>query len=77
MDLQLEETQRLVQETARDYATRAIAPRARDIDRDARIPREILKGLAELGLFGVNVPESLGGAEAGVVAYSLAMTEIA
>ena len=77
MDLQLEETQRLVQETARDYATRVIAPRAREIDRDARIPREILKGLAELGLSGVNVPEALGGAEAGVVSYSLALTEIA
>ncbi len=76
MDWELDETQRMVQEAARDFATRAILPRARDIDRDAAIPREILKGLADLGLFGVNVPESLGGAGAGTIAYSLAMTEI-
>jgi alkylation response protein AidB-like acyl-CoA dehydrogenase len=77
MEFQLDETQRMVQEAARDYATRAIAPRARDIDREARIPRELLSGLAELGLLGVNVPEALGGAGAGVVSYSLAMTEVA
>src|SRR5687768_11010778 len=77
MDFELEETQRMVQESARDYAARAIAPRARTIDRDAKIPRELLQGLAELGLLGVNVPEDLGGAGAGAVAYSLAMTEIA
>ncbi|UJR81427.1 acyl-CoA dehydrogenase family protein [Sandaracinus amylolyticus] len=77
MEFQLEETQRLVQETAREYATRAIAPRAREIDRDAHIPRAVLAGLADIGLLGVNVPEALGGAGAGVVAYSLAMTEVA
>lgn len=33
--------------------------------------------MAELGLMGVNIPETLGGAEAGALAYSLAMTEIA
>ncbi|AKF05883.1 acyl-CoA dehydrogenase family protein [Sandaracinus amylolyticus] len=77
MEFQLEETQRLVQETAREYATRAIAPRAREIDRDAHIPRALLAGLADIGLLGVNVPEALGGAGAGVVAYSLAMTEVA
>jgi alkylation response protein AidB-like acyl-CoA dehydrogenase len=77
MEFELEETQRMVRDAARDYATRAIAPRARDIDREAKMPREILQGLADLSLLGVNVPEELGGAGAGVVAYSLAMTEIA
>lgn len=77
MQLELSETQRLVQASARGYAQQHIAPRAADIDREAKIPAEVLDGLAELGLFGVNVPERLGGAEAGVVAYSLAMQEIA
>src|SRR5262249_52821153 len=35
------------------------------------------RGLAELGMMGVNVPAALGGAEAGAVAYALAMIEIA
>jgi alkylation response protein AidB-like acyl-CoA dehydrogenase len=77
MDWELDETQRMVQEAARDFASREIAPRAREIDRQGRIPSEILRGLAELGLFGVNVPPELGGAGAGAVAYALAMMEIA
>ncbi len=77
MQLDLNETQKLVRDSARGFAQKHIAPRAAEIDREERIPKEILDGLAELGLFGVNVPERLGGAEAGVVAYSLAMQEIA
>lgn len=77
MDWDLDETQRMVRDAAREYAARAVAPRAQQIDRDAKIPREVLSGLAEIGLLGVNVPEELGGAGAGVVSYSLAMTEIA
>jgi alkylation response protein AidB-like acyl-CoA dehydrogenase len=75
--MELTPTQKLIRDAARGYAQKHIAPRAHDIDRDGAIPREILDGLAELGLFGVNVPERLGGAEAGVVAYSLAMQEVA
>jgi alkylation response protein AidB-like acyl-CoA dehydrogenase len=77
MDLELTETQALVVRTARDVAERVIRPVAAELDRESRFPREILKGLADLGLMGVNVPAALGGAEAGVIAYSLAMTEIA
>lgn len=77
MDLELTETQALVVRTARDYAERVIRPAAAEFDRNADLPREILQGLAELGLMGINIPAALGGAEAGVVAYSLAMTEIA
>jgi alkylation response protein AidB-like acyl-CoA dehydrogenase len=77
MDLELTETQRLVQKSARDYARRVLMPQARDVDESERFPREGLKGLAELGLMGVNVPEELGGAGAGAVAYALAMQEVA
>jgi alkylation response protein AidB-like acyl-CoA dehydrogenase len=77
MDLELTETQKLVQNTARDFATRVIAPQAAGIDAHERFPFEILKGLADLGLMAVNVPEELGGAGAGVVAYALAMQEVA
>ncbi len=76
MDLELSETQALVVRTARDVAKRVIRPVAAELDRESRFPREILKELADLGLMGVNVPAALGGAEAGVIAYSLAMTEI-
>jgi alkylation response protein AidB-like acyl-CoA dehydrogenase len=77
MHLTLTETQALVQKTARDFAQRAIAPEAAALDREERFPRELLKGLADLGLMAVNVPEELGGSGAGVVSYALAMEEVA
>jgi alkylation response protein AidB-like acyl-CoA dehydrogenase len=77
MDFALSETQELIARTARDYAERVIRPVAAELDRQERFPTEILAGLADLGLMGVNIPAALGGAEAGVVSYSLAMTEIA
>jgi alkylation response protein AidB-like acyl-CoA dehydrogenase len=77
MDLELSETQALVQKTARDFATRIVAPQAAEIDATERFPREVLAGLAELGLMAINVPTELGGSGAGAVAYALAMQEIA
>lgn len=77
MRLELTETQELIQRTARDFAAREIRPKAAELDRTERFPEELVRGLAELGLLGVNVSEQYGGAAAGVVAYSLAMIEVA
>ena len=77
MDLELSEVERMVQKTARDFARRVILPEAAAIDRGERFPKEILRGLGELGLLAVAVPEELGGAGAGTVSYSLAMQEVA
>ncbi|MEE9382168.1 MAG: acyl-CoA dehydrogenase family protein [Nannocystaceae bacterium] len=71
------ETQSLVQTTARGFAERELAPRAAQLDRDGVFPRGTLRRAAELGLLGINVPDLLGGTEAGAVAYSLAITELA
>ncbi|MET0594259.1 MAG: acyl-CoA dehydrogenase family protein [Polyangiaceae bacterium] len=77
MDFSLSETEQLIQRTARDYAERKLLPVAAAIDEESRFPLSEVRGLAELGLLGVNVPASLGGAEAGPVAYALSMMEIA
>ncbi len=77
MDFEPTETQQLVVRTAHDFVERELLPIAAELDRESRYPREQLKQLAELGMMGVNIPASLGGAEAGVVAYSLAMMEVA
>ena len=77
MDLALSPEQTMIRDAARDVATKVLAPRAKQADRDAKLPRENIAALADVGLFAVNLPEALGGAEAGVVAYSLAMSEIA
>ena len=77
MNFELTEEQALIQRTARDFATRVLAPRATARDENEIFPVEELRALADLGLLGVNVPAAYGGAEAGVVAYALAMIEIA
>jgi alkylation response protein AidB-like acyl-CoA dehydrogenase len=77
MDLELNETQQMVQKSARDYATKHVAPKAAEIDKKGVFPKEQILGLAELGLMAVNVPEAYGGSAAGVVSYALAMQEVA
>ena len=77
MQLELTEEQRLIQRTAREFAERRLAPRAAARDRDGQFPVEELRELGQLGLLGVNVPDEYGGAEAGVIAYALAMQELA
>src|ERR1700744_6273972 len=77
IDFELTDEQRLVRDTAREFATRELAPKAAARDRSEEFPVEELRALGRLGLLGVNTPEPLGGAAAGVVAYSLAMTEVA
>jgi alkylation response protein AidB-like acyl-CoA dehydrogenase len=71
------ETQALVQKTARDYAVKVLAPQAAAFEKNESIPRGVLQGLADLGLMAVNVPTELGGSGAGAVAYALAMQEVA
>jgi alkylation response protein AidB-like acyl-CoA dehydrogenase len=77
MDIELNETQAMIQKAARDYATRVIAPKAAETDKSGRFPAEQIRGLADLGLLAVNVPSTYGGSEAGVVSYALAMQEVA
>ena len=77
MDLELTETQKLIRDTARNYARDRVAPGARERDRNETFPADLYKEMGPLGLLGVNIPASLGGAEAGVVSYSLSVMEIA
>ncbi|MCA9655994.1 MAG: acyl-CoA dehydrogenase family protein [Myxococcales bacterium] len=77
MDLRPNESQRAVQEHARSFAQRVLAPEAARLDREGGFPRANLAAAAQAGLLGINVPPALGGRGAGVVAYSLAITETA
>jgi alkylation response protein AidB-like acyl-CoA dehydrogenase len=77
MDFAPTEEQLLVQQTARDAAERLLAPRAAARDESSEFPTAELRELAKLGLLGIAVPEELGGAAAGTVAYSLALQELA
>ncbi len=77
MDFAPTEEQLLVQRTAREVAERLLQPRAAARDLSGEFPIAELKELANLGLMAIAVPEELGGAGAGTVAYSLALQELA
>jgi butyryl-CoA dehydrogenase len=73
----LSEEHCLVRDTLRAYAQERLAPHAARWDREHVFPRDALRGLAELGAFGVAVPEALGGAGLDYVALALVLEEIA
>ena len=79
MNLDLTEDQKMIQDTARNFAKSELEPVAAKLDEtdDRPIFLKNLKKLAELGLMGINVKAEYGGSEAGVVAFSIAITEIA
>lgn len=79
MNLDLTEEQKLIQETARDFSTGELEPAAAELDLGGgdHIFYENLKKLAELGFMGLNIQDAYGGSEAGVIAFSVAITEIA
>ena len=77
MQFTLTKEQILIQKMARDYAEQHIAPIAEQIEKENQVPDEILKGLAELDLFGMAMPEAYGGADAGYDSYVVAMEQIA
>jgi butyryl-CoA dehydrogenase len=76
MNLDLSEEQRLIQQTAREFARREVAPRAAEIDAKHLFPADLVRGMGELGLMGVAVPEALGGAGMDTLSYVLAMEEV-
>lgn len=77
MDFEQTEEQALIVKTAREFASSVLAPRAKARDLHSIFPADELLQMAQLGLLGVNVPDEWGGAQAGVLAYSLALSEIA
>ncbi len=76
MDLELNEEQKLLQQTVREFANSEVKPLAREIDETGKFPRETFRKAAELGLTGVAIPEEEGGAGFDHVAYSIVIEEI-
>src|SRR5262245_3164724 len=76
MDLELTHEQAMIRETARDFATKEVLPRAAAIDREHRHPSELVAKMAALGFLGVAIPQEWGGAGMDNLSYVLAMEEI-
>ena len=77
MDLNISEDQQLIVNMVRDFAAKELAPTAARRDETGEFPLDLIRQMAELGLMGMNVPETYGGSETGAIAYALAMMEVA
>ncbi len=66
----------MVRGMTRDFADERIRPAAEAIEREHRVPRELLTEMAELGLMGVAVPEEFGGAGLGETGLCVVMEEL-
>jgi len=72
----LTETHEQVRDMTRQFAQDVIRPVAEELDRDSRFPAEIYDQMAELGLFGICVPEDMGGPGFDTVTYAIVMEEL-
>src|SRR5580704_7019447 len=72
LEHQLSEDERMVRDTARDYAQGKLLPRVTSAYLEERFDREIMNEMGALGLLGPTLPEEYGGAGLGYVAYGLA-----
>jgi alkylation response protein AidB-like acyl-CoA dehydrogenase len=75
--MNLSEEQRLIRDSVRDFVRERILPFAADWDRDSHFPREQLREMAELGLFGMFIPEEWDGSGADYLSFALAIEEVA
>jgi len=76
MDFALTDEQKLIRDTARDFADREIAPRARDNDRNEHFDTELVAKLADQGYLGAIVPREYGGAELDYLTYGLIVEQV-
>lgn len=77
MNFQPSENQQLIAQTVRNFAEKHIRPRLMEWDEKQEFPIEVFRKLGELGLLGVLVPESYGGAGLSYTEYVTAISELA
>jgi butyryl-CoA dehydrogenase len=76
IDFELTDEQRLIRETAKEFADREIIPRARDNDRNEHFDTELVQKLADMGFLGAIVSEEYGGRGIDYRTYGLIVEEI-
>jgi alkylation response protein AidB-like acyl-CoA dehydrogenase len=77
MDLELNEDQRMIQETVRRFAESEVKPRARELDEKCEFPWDAVRGLADLGIMGMFVEPEYGGSGLDYVSGTIAIEELA
>ena len=76
LDQQLTEDERMVRQTAEQYAQNKLAPRVLEAFRHEKTDPEIFREMGEMGLLGTTIPEEYGGLGGGYVSYGLVAREV-
>jgi len=76
LNLDLTEEQQLLEQSVREWAARAVAPRIRELDRAHQFDRGIMPQMADLGLLGICVPQKFGGAGMDYISLGIASEEL-
>ncbi len=76
MQFDFTDEQKMIQETARNFANGVVKPKAKEIDQTGQFPADTVKKLAELGFMGMMIPSEFGGAGLDAISYVIAMEEI-
>ena len=76
LDEQLTEDERMIKDTARDYAQDKLFSRVLQANRDEEFHREIMNEMGELGLLGATIPEKYGCSGVNYVSYGLVAREV-
>ena len=77
ISFELGEQHQVLRQSVREFAESVIAPKARELDEKEQFSVEITRQMGEMGLFGIFVPESYGGAGMDYLAYVIAVEEVA
>ena len=76
IDELLSDEHKMVRDAAREWVKREVSPIIEEAAQKAEFPKEVIKGLAEIGAFGPYIPEEYGGAGLDQISYGLIMQEI-
>ena len=76
LNFDLMEEQQILRDSLRDFAENEIKPVAEELDRNEEFSLDLVKKMAEMGLFGMFVSDEYGGSDAGYLSYVIAVEEL-
>ncbi|MBT8319092.1 MAG: acyl-CoA dehydrogenase family protein [Gramella sp.] len=76
LDELLTDEHKMVRDATREFVKREVSPIIEEAAQEAKFPKQLIKGLAEIGAFGPYIPEEYGGAGLDQISYGLIMQEI-
>lgn len=76
MDFGLNDEQKMIRETVREFSQKEIAPLAMEMDKNEEMPTELISKMCDMGFFGIPIPEEYGGEGCSFLSYIIAIEEL-